>query len=299
MSTLTIFANFYINDEERFLRMKDSFRSFKDIDAKQWLVNVRGKYKFDTLFFLHEQLGYKLVPSTLESKRGWFYDTQQLLPHITTDFVFFWLEDHLNLIPVNEYREILDEMKESRSEYMCHSFWHKGQAFKTYEVLPKKEMKHISTFTLDRPAYAKIRHHRDYLISMVGIFSANLFKKIILRGEYFMRQWPRKTPLNFEKRFYDTQWLPIKYALTKRELFASIDDDHSEPGYSLQSRGLYPIRVPFVSRKTTRNPVTPSKVFFRTRIIKYIPPHIYQKKVQLGEYLVRLKIYLKLLLHGD
>ncbi len=50
-TSLTIFANFRINDSEVLQRMKDSFLSFKDIDSKQWLINVRGKYKLQALFF--------------------------------------------------------------------------------------------------------------------------------------------------------------------------------------------------------------------------------------------------------
>ncbi|WP_157834490.1 hypothetical protein [Candidatus Ruthturnera calyptogenae] len=49
--TLTIFANFRINNEERYQRMKDSFESFKDIKAQKWVINVRGSYKLKTIFF--------------------------------------------------------------------------------------------------------------------------------------------------------------------------------------------------------------------------------------------------------
>ncbi len=49
MTTLTIFANYFINDEERFLRLKDSFWSFKDVNPLKWVINVRGKYKSEVL----------------------------------------------------------------------------------------------------------------------------------------------------------------------------------------------------------------------------------------------------------
>ena len=50
--TLTIFANFRINNEERYQRMKNSFMSFKDINAQKWVINVRGSYKLKTILFL-------------------------------------------------------------------------------------------------------------------------------------------------------------------------------------------------------------------------------------------------------
>ena len=49
--SLTIFANFRIDNEERYLRMQDSFLSFKDISAEKWVVNVRGPYKERALIF--------------------------------------------------------------------------------------------------------------------------------------------------------------------------------------------------------------------------------------------------------
>ena len=54
---VSVFANFRINDEERLQRLKDSFQSFKDIKCNNWFINVRGKYQFDALFYLHENLG--------------------------------------------------------------------------------------------------------------------------------------------------------------------------------------------------------------------------------------------------
>ncbi|NQU32110.1 MAG: hypothetical protein HQ521_02650 [Bacteroidetes bacterium] len=57
-----------------------------------------------------------------------------------------------------------------------------------------------------------------------------------------LRRWPKETPFDFEKNDKDLHWLPIKMAISKDELFACIDDDNGIPGYSLQSRGLYPKR---------------------------------------------------------
>jgi len=43
--TLAIFTNFFIDNEERLQRMKDSFYSFKDIKPKEWVINIRGAKK--------------------------------------------------------------------------------------------------------------------------------------------------------------------------------------------------------------------------------------------------------------
>ena len=91
--TLDIFANFQINDKERLVRLKDSFLSFKDVNARKWIINVRGKYRDEVAAFLTEHLADKLSVHMWNSNRGWFHDTRKVLWD-TSDYVLFWIEDH-------------------------------------------------------------------------------------------------------------------------------------------------------------------------------------------------------------
>ena len=54
--SLAIFANFFIDNEERLQRMKDSFKSFKSIKPQEWIINIRGKYKIDAGLHNYPQL---------------------------------------------------------------------------------------------------------------------------------------------------------------------------------------------------------------------------------------------------
>ena len=47
-----------------------------------------------------------------------------MLPQIDTDFVFFWIEDHLNMVDVKKYDNILFEMKENKVDHLTYSWWH-------------------------------------------------------------------------------------------------------------------------------------------------------------------------------
>ena len=78
-TSLVIFANFRIDNKERFLRMQDSFFSFKDISAEKWVINIRGSYKEQATNFLHEHLQNKLYHYDIESKKGWFHDPRAML----------------------------------------------------------------------------------------------------------------------------------------------------------------------------------------------------------------------------
>ena len=53
---LTIFANFYIDNQERFLRLKDSFNSFESIDIERFVINVRGRYSEEVISFLYNKV---------------------------------------------------------------------------------------------------------------------------------------------------------------------------------------------------------------------------------------------------
>ena len=89
MKNISVFANFYINDKERYLRMKDSFLSFHNAKIARWIVNVRGKYKTQTLSFLKKKLkSKKYFLSNLDTD-NWFKDTLILSKLINTHFVFF------------------------------------------------------------------------------------------------------------------------------------------------------------------------------------------------------------------
>ena len=222
MPTLTIFANFYIDSDERYLRMMDSFNSFKDISAEKWVVNARGVHAEKTITFLREHLGDKLISFSLENKRGWFHDTKQMLSSINSDFVFFWLEDHINLVDTKTLDKIIIEMHTSQSEYLEYSWWNFGEPLMTYADVIEKEFDEIYTFALTKQKFRDIkRQPQPYIISMVGVFSNNLFKKIINKTPMFLRQYPKLTPFNFEKGGAETQWLSIKMAVPKREMFAS------------------------------------------------------------------------------
>lgn len=244
MAILNIFANFFIDTNERFLRMQDSFHSFKDIDAEKWIINARGRFADDTMTFLRENLGQKLIAHKRHSSEGWFHDTREMLSDIDGDYVFFWLEDHINLAEIDLLDNIVSEMKEHDLDYMIHTWWQNGRLRKRYSgvtLTPGRYVDYLEHTIANNPVIQS-GGGGIYLISAASISKRSLFNRIILADDPIPRRWPKETPFDFEKAPNDTHWLPIKVALPRQELFAAIDDDHGCEGYCLQSRGLYPIR---------------------------------------------------------
>jgi hypothetical protein len=243
MTSLSIFANFRIDSEERLQRMKDSFMSFKDINPSKWIINARGDYKKQAMDFLSDHLGSRLISFELESEHGWFHDSRIMLREIESDFVFYWIEDHINLVTdYSLYAGIIDDMKTAKIEFLPYSFF---WTTKRYELIETKEMTHFLWLDLNIANFQLLQKKAPfaYIIFCVGIFSKELFQRIILDDDDRQAiKWPKETPFNFEKSSRDIHWLPIRIGLPKFELFASIDDDSVAPGSSLISRGLYDAR---------------------------------------------------------
>ena len=233
----------------------DSFFSFKGISAEKWVINIRGSYKEQTKNFLQEHLQNKFYHYDMESKKGWFYDTRTMLKDIDSNFVFFWIEDHINMIDVSKYDEILNEMKENQCEHLCYSWWHEGYK-KNFNLLEVKESSNLNIYQMNKENIKIIQKNMDmdeefYTVSVASITSSKLFKKIISSNHPRLKRWPKNTPFDFEKNNTDVDFLGFNLAVSKFELFAPIDDDHSQgTGYSLIDRGLYPNRM---SRNQVQN----------------------------------------------
>jgi len=275
MTSLTIFANFRIDSEERLIRMQDSFHSFCEADIEMWVVNIRGQLKNEAAEFLKKNLGGRLKLFELESKNGWFHDSRQMLHEINSEYVFYWIEDHLCLAGVDYFNQVVSEMKILDAEYLLYSWFHQGEALKSYSCLPSVDGKTIIKVDYD----AKMHRQRigilnknklfpTYIISCTAIFNVKLFKKVVATNDPIFKRYPKDSPFDFEKSQRYTHWLPIRVAQTKLEFFAPIDDDQGRVGYSLIARGLYPSRVLRESILKVRNSylgITPP--LFVTRLL--------------------------------
>jgi hypothetical protein len=256
MGLLTVFANFRIDSEERLLRMKDSFNSFCAADIEKWVVNIRGPFKNEAAEFLKKNLGGRLKLFELESKKGWFHDSQQMLAEINSEYVFFWIEDHLCMAGVNYFNQVVSDMKMFGAEYLLYTAFHEGDTLGSYSCLPSVESDTIIQLDYDVKSHAQrmefVKNNTiicaNFIIGCCAIFNNKLFKKVLLTNDPLIKRAPKETPFDFEKNEKATHWLPIKVAQTKKEFFAFIDDDHDRKGYSLMSRGLYPNRVSRESR---------------------------------------------------
>lgn len=240
--SLCIFANFFIDNNVRFKRMKDSFYSFRDIYPDQWVINIRGRLKFQAGQFLKKELGDKIKIFNLHSRQGWFCDTKIILSYISTNYVFIWVEDHILTNKIAYLKNSILEMEKFKADQLWYSFL-TNEIKDRFAILPSyKKGKYITVTKIDEHGCYKIRNKLKsdfYTISMISIMRRDYFAKVIHSSKPYLKRWPRNLPFDFEKKSTDKVFPVIWHALPNKELFASIDDDHGQEGYSLISRGIY------------------------------------------------------------
>ncbi|MBN2164489.1 MAG: hypothetical protein JXR25_04930 [Pontiellaceae bacterium] len=243
-SGLTVFANFFIDTDERLLRMIDSFQSFQGVRPEKWVINIRGRHRKKAAWFLEMHVDEPLHLSFKESKEGWFFDTTELLDEIPTDYVLCWVEDHICVASPEYMNNVIHDMRRHNADMMCYSFH--SVLMKRYAVVEMQEGGSILHFANDTENHALIAQNEPlyYFIIYPSIMKTELFRKVVLnpcsRKE---RRWSTATPFDFEKNIHNgLDWLPVNTCISKDELFAAIDDDRKGIYRSLQSRGLYPIR---------------------------------------------------------
>ena len=281
--SLTIFANFRIDTDERLQRMKDSFESFRLASIDRWVINARGEFREAAMAFLSEQIGGKLILFSLESGKGWFHDSRQMLVFIQSEYVFFWIEDHICMCGPDKLNTIIKDMKNSEIEYLGYSWFGMGEFLREFDGIPGKACDTIiginygeDVNALRQQTALRVIGDRSYVISACGIVSREVFERILMCKRPLLRRWPKETPFDFEKRWDDEYILPVRYGIPRFEIFAAIDDDNKHPGSSLFSRGMYPERVSRAKLLAIRENVGAKKRFMRLRRVLKKLPNVFQ-----------------------
>ncbi len=240
--SVCVFANFYIDNEERLQRMKTSFESFRDIEPDEWKINIRGRLKEEAGLFLKGALSGQLSLNYLNSKKGWFYDSQEIIKDCQSDYVLFWIEDHVCLVAPETIKEVINEMRALKVDLCKYSFLHEQQNEVFQIISPVYTGKQINVWNISKLSARIIQSALDrdfYITPSVCITQRDFFLKVLRSKKPFLSRWPIYYPFDFEKKYNDGFVNEIKIALPKLEIFACIDDDFGVDGYSLISRGLY------------------------------------------------------------
>jgi len=238
--SLCIFANFFIDNEVRFQRMKDSFYSFRDVLPSQWVVNIRGSLKEETAHFLHSQLNDDIQFSFIDTKHGWATDSLYISSQIRSKYTMIWIEDHLLVSNIKYFSSVVYDADINNVDQIIYSWFVHKDGYESLKNLYVSDF--INVYCIDRSVLRCIHEKRlvDFnSTSLCSIYKTSFFVDLLKCRKPFLRRWPTKLPFELEHLVTDVIKESIITAYPNNELFASIDDDHGKPGYSLISRGMY------------------------------------------------------------
>jgi hypothetical protein len=242
---ITIFANFRINDEQRFQNLKKSFFSFYKSNINNWIINIRGNKKNEVRTFFEKNILQKFKITHLESQEGWLRDSKELCSEELSNYIFCWNEDHVNMVSEQRFNNYVQQIIDNNIDQFVYSWFHLGELPKSFEIsaLRKKDDLYILddyNYYNHKERLKLIKEKKyctvQYLISLIGIFKKEFFLEILNTDDPLLKRWDKKTPFDFEKAHYDIHWLPFRYACPKEEFFACIDDDHGQENYCINNR---------------------------------------------------------------
>lgn len=242
--TLCIFANFFIDNDERLQRMKDSFYSFRGVDPDEWIINIRGKLKKSAGDFLYKNIGNKLSLNYLQTKKGWFKDSYLVMKSSKSNYILVWVEDNICLINPKKIRDILYELKKHSVNQIQYSLYNRDTLSKFDLIKPTTEDKNIKVYKIDYESASFINKNIEgkfFTVSLVSIFEQSFFFKVLLSNRPFFKRHSKYLPFDFEKIYEDRVIEKYITAIPNYEIFANIDTTYVD-GYSLIQRGLYPNR---------------------------------------------------------
>jgi hypothetical protein len=285
--SLAIFANFFIDNEERYLRMCDSFYSFCDIKPKQWVVNVRGGYSEQVVQFFRAKITNNLSITCKDSKSDWLRDSRVMAKKINTDLVMFWIEDHICQVSPELLARVLNEFYHSAADQLLYSWWNTSNK-KVFDVIGCEQGEYINLYNMNTGSIKKIEKFIGkyfYIVSAVSVMRKEFFIYILSSHKPYLKRYPRYTPFNFEKRSSDKIVNNILYAFPRIELFVSIDDDQGNEKYSLISRGEYPDRM--LRNQMIKLEYPKGRIY--VKIANYFPPDL--KKILAPVYTFFLRLF--------
>lgn len=257
LTPFTAISNMRINNHIRLQRFKNSFESFCNADIPRWIINIRGKLKYEAGKFLqHAFTSFpqneekrELILTFFESENGWFFDTRRMLQQVTIDtpYVFYWIEDHVCIVKSYILNCIVNEMFAMNADTMMYTLYMNGNQNKKYDMLKRDHGRNIDVITYDSSALEVMsmrmeEHFLPYCISLPSFFSTELFMRLVMADTPMPPEW-KNTPFAMEKGAGDPDWMPLRVALSRYEIFGAIDDDQTTPGSCLSARGLYPVDV--------------------------------------------------------
>ena len=227
MSDISVFANFFIDDSERLKKLQYSFFSFKGVKIKNWVINIRGRYKKNAETFLKKNIDNKKIKLFfIESESGWIEDSLKISKYLKSQYVFYWIEDHICIGGYKFFNNVIKSLYKHKIDYLPYSWFFFGKNIKSFNsktLNSSSEFFYKDYYKNDHLERLNLVERNKliadiYIISCCSIMNKKIFVKLLSTKDRIFLKWNKFLPFNFEKDQYDMHWLPYRIGILKKRI---------------------------------------------------------------------------------
>jgi hypothetical protein len=267
-TSVCVLLNLRLNDLHKVKRFLKLLELLATTQQFEFSVRIRGSFKdvaIQDSYTILTKHGANFSIYSGENVANWKLNTYQQVKESNAESFFILNEDHFPVAPAYKLSEYFDFCLNERVDVGLLVFPASYQ--RMYEYLSKEITSTETFYSLDLtskywrgiPSEAK-----NYPVSLVGFYKKKYLIKLLNSRRPFVRRYPFNSPFDFEQSG-DKKWIfPIRIAFAKEELLGCIDEDGSQVGSSLISRGLY------TEDKVYRSPNHHKEVFGEKIVVRFI-----------------------------
>lgn len=239
-SSFGIVLNVFIASEEKLARLVKSIKLLTSLRPLEFSVRIRGPLQDAARRALLENCVGISEADVILGDEGlpWIEATLQQLDAMESSIVLLTQEDHW-LIDNQAFQGVLSDFSLLGAQF-CHlTFFPQVSATlqACEEILGSQQCHFLSEINLPERLNS-MELARLYAITLVGLFSRDYLRNLLLSPLDLPLRYKHSTPFVFERKFHSKQIYPVRICFPKYEVLACVDDDHGVQGYSLRSRGL-------------------------------------------------------------
>jgi hypothetical protein len=121
------------------------------------------------------------------------------------EYIMMWNEDHLSVMPPQQFRMLVEECDKQQIDYMLYTWWHFGRVHTVLDDVPVIVGTYLDSVMLTQKIWeqALVKGYPYYLVSLCGIFKKSfllammakdqkLFPLIVSKVLYKVITWSKK-----------------------------------------------------------------------------------------------------------
>ncbi len=241
---ITILFNIRINDQKRADLFRNLLIQLVKLPNLIFSIRIRGDLQDQVILDCKDILkNNKCIKTRIligSSYKDWCLDLLEQVALSPSEYFLIIPEDHQFISTIPFLDETLNDICENSVDFLALSFYPHYEIFVKNLIARKPKLSisdYINYWDLQKWDIKSIpRSHRNYLLNLAGAYKKDLLVKVLVSNRPLLKKFSKETPFNFEQPPSQYWFLPIRWGYPKSELFACVDDDHSIPGYSLNSR---------------------------------------------------------------